>query len=119
MKIKNIHIIIVLLSIVIFGIGKYVINRIKVNEMRNVIFTNTNDSVVEDIYKKYPNLFSFSEDGECIISMRELIIGQDEYDADIIHDSDGNDCMGYYIITRDMDNNILIDSSHVCDMIDY
>ena len=80
---------------------------------------STYDYVVKRIYARHPDLFTFTDDGQSIITVSELFKGQNEYYFDIMHDKDGNDCVGYYIINRDLDKNIKVDSSHVCDMIDY
>ena len=118
-RVKNIHIIIFIIVIIILIIAYHLFIRFQQKNAYNYRDTFDNDSVVKEIYEKYPELFSFTEDGECIISVSELLKGQNEFDFDIMHDKEGNDCIGYYIINKDLNNNIDIDSSHICDMIDY
>ena len=119
MKIKNIHVILFILLIIVLYFSFYFYQRHLVSEAYKSINTDLYNWEVIEIYDRYPGLFNFSEDNECIITVEELLKGQDEYDFDLMHDSEGNQCIGYYIINKDLDNNIDIDSSHICDMIDY
>ena len=118
-RVKNIYIIIFFIVVIILIIGYYSFIRIQQKNAYNYLEMSSDDWIVEDIYKEYPNIFNFSEDGECIITISELLKGQDEYNIEIMHDKEGNDCVGYYIINKDLDNQLDIDSSHICDMIDY
>lgn len=91
---------------------------------------NTNYSNYEEyIYKAYkdnPSLFIFDENNEAKIKVEDLLQKQD---------SDGNitgyipitainftkkqdQCLGY-IIVKKVDDDLQIDTSHICDMIDY
>ena len=121
MKIKNIHIILFMIILIIIRIGLYEFNRFQINNAyeNNNSDLSINDYYIESIYEKNPNVFNFGEDGECIITVSELLKYESEYEMDILHDKYGNDCIGYYIIHKDLDNNIDIDSSHICEMIDY
>ncbi len=90
----------------------------EVNRFRDVDYYY-NASTVREIYETHPEIFTFTDDNKSIITVYELLSGQNDYDFDLIHDEDGNECIGYYIIEKDLDNNIKIDPSHICDMIDY
>ena len=120
-KVKNIYIVLFLIFVLFSAIGIYAHRRYVINNR----YKNDNsdlsayDYSVRWIYNNYPDLFNFSEDGECIITISELLKGQDEYDFDIMHDEYGNDCVGYYIVNKVDNNRIKIDSSHICEMIDY
>jgi len=121
MKIKNIHVIIAIIVVLVIGIGFYCFNRISQIKNYNNNDLEVVDYAVYELYETHPELFVFDEYGECIISVQQLLENHYETESDynLLHDSDGNDCVGYYIVTKTLDNDIYIDGTHVCDMIDY
>ena len=79
-------------------------------------YDENNDTII-NIYKDNPNLFNF-ENNKAIIDIETLYTYDSPYLFTLEHDSFGNECIGYYIIEK-KNNDLLIDSSHTCDMIDY
>ncbi len=93
-------------------------NSYKISENDFTIY----DSYIKDAYNINPNLFKFDENNIAIVKMDELLTvtnGIDTiYFGVIPIDRNQNQCVGYFVIRKVMDE-IEIDSSHLCDMIDY
>ena len=91
---------------------------------------NTNYSNYEEyIYKAYeenPSLFIFDENNEFKIKVEELLQKQDSNGnitgyipiTAIRFTKKQDQCLGY-IIVKKIDDDLQIDTSHICDMIDY
>ena len=123
------HIFYDLLLIIAFLLITYVLailtRDILDNYKNNYSSVNYEESVKE-AYKDNPSLFKFNSDGISKIKVEDLLE---------IQDSDGNitgyipitaikftkkqdQCVGY-IIVKKIDDDLQIDTSHICDMIDY
>ena len=118
-RVKNIYIILFVIVVIILIFAYHAFIRFQAKNAYNYQDEEDNNSIVELIYEEHPDIFVFGEDGECIITVGDILKGKNKYEFDIMHDSEGNDCIGYYIIQRDIDKNIKIDASHICEMIDY
>jgi hypothetical protein len=78
---------------------------------------------VTTIYYADPTQFTFDENNTAILKMDVLTKGIDVngnhyYYSAYLYTDDFDQCAGYFIVTKD-DKNIDVDTSHVCDMIDY
>lgn len=81
------------------------------------------DDTIRKIYTIDPSLFQFNEDGVAIVKMDDLLKpitnGKDTMYFGIVPLTDEQDqCVGYFIVTKKEDE-LQIDSSHLCDMVDY
>lgn len=115
---KDTYVIIVCFLIII---GTYVVYNIIRNESKEKYETTCYDcqnEMVERIYKYKNDIFEFDNNGIAKVTIEKLLTSQNKYGFSLEHDKEGNDCIGYYIIYK-KSNNIEIDSSHICDMINY
>ncbi len=77
-------------------------------------------------YEENPNLFIFDENNEAKIKVEDLLEKQDSNGnitgyipiTAIKFTKNQDQCLGY-IIVKKIDNNLQIDTSHICEMIDY
>ena len=81
------------------------------------------DNTIREAYKINPSLFKFDENNIAIVKMDDLIRpitnGKDTMDLAIVPLTKEQDqCVGYFIVKK-IENDLQIDSSHMCDMIDY
>lgn len=106
----------VIVFLFIFGFYKYILYKYKVN-YENIDY-DYQSSCVKEIYDLNPEVFEFDENNECYITVEQVQTISDDYGFEIEHDKDGNMCVGYFIVKR-KENKIEVDSSHICDMINY
>ena len=106
----------VIVFLIIFVFYKYILYKDKVNY--EYIDYDYQSKCVKEVYKLHPGAFIFDENNECKITVEEVQTISDDYGFEIEHDKDGNMCVGYYIVKKNGDN-IEVDSSHICDMINY
>ncbi len=81
------------------------------------------DNTIKEAYKINPSLFKFDENNIAIVKMDDLIRpitnGKDTMYLGIVPLTKEQDqCVGYFIVKK-IKNDLQIDSSHMCDMIDY
>lgn len=79
--------------------------------------------IIEKIYEIDPSLFKFNANDIAIVKMDDFLEpitnGKDTiYFADIPLTKNQDQCVGYFIIKK-VNSELQIDSSHICDMIDY
>ena len=84
----------------------------------NRIYYNDYYNVAHILYDDHPEYFEFTGN-KCIMSVEDAFRLNTEFETDFSHDIDGNACIGYFIIERYDNGEIEIDTSHICDMIDY
>ncbi len=94
----------------------YILHREK--EMYETVNYEFQSNWVKKVYDAYPNLFEFDSNGVCKITVEKMHTMQSEIGNYIEHDKYGNMCVGYFIISKSGEN-IEVDSSHICDMINY
>ena len=109
--------IIVILITIAYLINLYSISLHK--KMYEKVCYDCDNDCIEIIYNEKSELFSFDKNNNSIITIEELLSSNASCSFDTTHDKYGNDCIGYYVIHKNDNNKIKIDSSHICDMIDY
>lgn len=115
-KIITLIIFFLLIFICIYGFYRFILYRDKKNyETIDYIYQSKR---VKELYYLYPERFIFDENNECMITVEEIYMISDDYGFEIEHDKYGNMCVGYYIVKKNGEN-IDVDSSHICDMINY
>lgn len=95
---------------------------IQENQKSKYDYSNYDDTI-RKIYTIDSSLFQFNEDGVAIVKMDDLLKpitnGKDTMYFGIVPLTDEQDqCVGYFIVTK-KENELQIDSSHLCDMVDY
>lgn len=77
---------------------------------------------ITNLYEEKPSLFMFDEDNTAILKMdvlySRILEDNDNSYIDPIYNEDFDQCAGYIIIKKN-DNNLDIDLTHMCDMLDY
>lgn len=81
------------------------------------------DETIKKIYEIDPSLFKFDENNIATIKMDDFLEpitnGKDTLSFGIVPlTKDQDQCVGYFIIKK-VNGELEIDSSHICDMIDY
>ncbi len=78
---------------------------------------------VKKLYEINPDLFQFDENDTFVLKMDYLL--ETKIDDKIIRivrrpqvSDDFEQCVGYLIV-KNINNNITVDNSHICDIIDY
>lgn len=79
--------------------------------------------IIEKIYEIDPSLFKFNSNDIAIVKMDDFLEpitnGKDTiYFADVPLTKNQDQCVGYFIIKK-VNDELMVDSSHICDMIDY
>ena len=79
--------------------------------------------IIEKIYEIDPSLFKFNSNDIAIVKMDDFLEpitnGKDTiYFADVPLTKNQDHCVGYFIIKK-VNDELMVDSSHICDMIDY
>ncbi len=105
-----------LIIVVIIGFYKFILYKEKLDY--ETINYDYQSKCVKEVYKIHPSAFSFDSENICKITVEQIHTISDDYSFEIEHDKNGNMCLGYFVI-RKVDNDIEIDSSHICDMINY
>jgi len=83
------------------------------------------ESVIYDAYKIDPSILNFDENNTAILKMDTLLLGvsngKDSLQlANSSYTKDFDECVGYIIVKKDKTSQkLIIDESHICDMIDY
>lgn len=115
-KIVKLLIFFLIVFAIIFGFYKYILHKDKIRY--ETINYDYQSKCVKEIYELYPSAFNFDSNNICKITVEEIHTISDDYGFEIEHDKDGNMCVGYFIVKKNGDS-IEIDSSHICDMINY
>ena len=115
-KVFKLIIFFLIVFVIIFGFYKYILHKDRIRY--ETIDYDYQSKCVKEVYKLHPGAFMFDENNECKITVEEVQTISDDYGFEIEHDKDGNMCVGYYIVKRSGDT-IEVDSSHICDMINY
>ena len=81
------------------------------------------DETIKQIYEIAPSLFKFDENNIATIKMDDFLEpitnGKDTLSFGLVPlTKDQDQCVGYFIIKK-VNGELEIDSSHICDMIDY
>ena len=115
-----------ILAIAFFVVSNMIIIRIvndyKENKLLKNDFSNYN-LTIEEAYRIDPSLFNFDEDGIAIIKIDDLLKpitnGKDTiYFGVVPLTKEQDQCVGYIIVKKKKDD-LDIDTSHMCDIIDY
>lgn len=113
---KKVIIMIFLLLVVMYGFYRYILYKNKIDY--EMIDYDYQSECIKNVYNLHPEAFNFNDNNECKITVEEILTISDDYGFEIEHDKDGNMCIGYYIVKKS--NGIIeVDSSHICDMINY
>lgn len=81
--------------------------------------------LVNQAYEEYPSLFEFDDSNTAIIKMDDLILGiktdneSHQWASGLLFTEEQDQCVGYIIVKRLSYEKLDIDTSHICDMIDY
>lgn len=117
----NKKIVVIVISFLIMFLGIYVFYKYvmyKEKEENETIDYNYQSKCVKEVYKLHPESFVFDSNGICKMTVEQIHTVSNDYGFEIEHDKYGNMCVGYFIIKKSNDN-IKVDSSHICDMINY
>ncbi len=101
---------------IIFGFYKYILYKDRI-EYETINYEFQSDWVKE-VYDVHPNIFKFDSNGICKMTVEQMHTLQNDVGNYIEHDKYGNMCVGYYVVNKSGDT-IEVDSSHICDMINY
>lgn len=115
-KVIKILIFFLIVFVIIFGFYKYILYKDKLRY--ETVDYDFQSKSVEEVYKLHPSAFNFDPSGVCKITVEKIHTISDDCGFEIEHDKDGNMCVGYFIVKKNGDN-IEVDSSHICDMINY
>lgn len=83
------------------------------------------EDLVSQVYEEYPSLFKFDDSDIAIIKMDNLILGiqtsneSHQWASGLFFTEEQDQCVGYIIVTKLNSNKLDVDTSHICDMIDY
>ncbi len=102
--------------VIIFAFYKYILYKEKIEY--ETIHYEAQSNWVKEVYDIHPNIFEFDSEGICNITMEQLHTMQNDIDMYFEHDEYGNMCVGYFIVKKN-GKSIDVDSSHICDMINY
>jgi hypothetical protein len=78
--------------------------------------------IILDTYELDPSILQFDKDNKAILKMDFLYSPIDDTDntlIDPIYNDDLDQCAGYIIVSKNKSNELNIDLSHMCDMIDF
>lgn len=73
--------------------------------------------IVNTTYERNPELYQFNNDNIFITKIENL--RTKHFHFPLMFTEDLDECAGILIIKKDNDNKLYVDSSHVCEMIDY
>ncbi len=107
---------IIVIFVVVYGFYRYILYKEKI-EYETVNY-DSQTSWVKEVYNAHPSIFVFDSNGICKITVEQIHTMQNDIGNYIEHDKYGNMCIGYFIVKKN-ENNIEVDSSHICDMINY
>lgn len=98
------------------------INDYNMNRRNEKDYSIYNDFIIK-AYEINADLFKFNGDNIAIVKMDDLIKpitnGKDTISLGVVPvDRNLNQCVGYVVVKK-VDGDLLIDTSHICDMIDY
>lgn len=84
-------------------------------------YKNTYINSIKCYYKNNPELFNFNN-GQEILNIEDISFGRFKCNGCSSYnnpplDKNNNECAGYFIITRTADNEIIVDASHMCDLV--
>lgn len=106
----------IIIFVIIIGIYNYILYLEKLDY--ETINYEHQSNWVKEVYEDNPNIFEFDISDECKITVEQMHTIQHKIGNYIEHDKYGNMCVGYFIIKK-KDKGIEVDSSHICDMINY
>ena len=124
-KLSNLIRVIIFIFILIIC---FIILYVEYNKSRNVYIGDYDkdlEYMMKDIYEFKPDFFKFDENGIAIVTIDELLIpitnGEETMHAIgiITLNENQDECVGYIIVQKLDNNDLKVDTSHVCDMIDY
>lgn len=98
------------------------LNDYQENKKAELDYSIYNQTLI-DAYKINPNIFKFDDNNIAIVKMDDLLVpitnGKDTMYFGVVPLTDKQDqCVGYFIVEK-VNDELKIDSSHICDMIDY
>jgi hypothetical protein len=101
-----------------------IITEVKNSEKDNESFKGGYNGIIKDAYRINPNILKFGEDGKAILSIEVLLDGVSNGKdgtslGNMMHNENQDACVGYFIVSKKENGDLLIDDSHICDMIDY
>ncbi len=102
--------------IIIIGFYKYILYKEK--QEYETINYDYQSKCVEEVYELHQSAFNFDSNNICKITVEQIHTISNDFGFEIEHDKYGNMCVGYFIVKKN-ENNIEVDSSHICDMINY
>ncbi len=114
------------IGIIIFIIFCFILSKLtkdyNLNKQSESDFSSYEETVKE-LYKKRPDKFKFNNKGTFVIKVEDLLEKEGNTlpsipQTAIKFTSEQDECVGY-IIVRKKNNDINVDTSHVCDMIDF
>lgn len=121
MKNKFLSIIFIIFGVLIFFMFKFFST---INFQSKTIDIKSEEKFIKKMYEVSPDLFEFNEENIAIIYLRTFTDGYTNKNGETIYvsvkfDKNLNECDGYYIVYKRDENNIDVDSTHLCDMLNY
>lgn len=111
---------IIIIVIMVIFLSKFIPDYIESKKSENYDFLK--ESVIY-AYSINHNILSFNEDNIAVLKMDVLYNGvkddKSDYSIPPIYNNNFEQCAGYIVVTRMEDNDLRVDISHFCDMIDY
>lgn len=116
--IRIIILVVIILIAILFGIKHFLkMQQIKWDENYERTSSEHHKYIINRLYNNNHNIFNFDENNKYIITYENLVKHMNGVDYFPPRDDKyGNDCVGYYIITKKDNNELDIDLSHECDM---
>ena len=106
----------IVVFVIIIAFYKYILYKEKIEY--ETIDYESQSNWVKEVYNLHPNIFEFDSNDVCKITMEQMHTFQNDIGMYFEHDKYGNMCVGYFIVKKNGES-IDVDSSHICDMINY
>ncbi len=111
---------IIIIIVVILFLSKFIPDYIESKKPMNYDYLK---ECVIYAYNINPSILSFNEDNIAILKMDVLYNGvknnMSEFSIPPIYNKEFEQCAGYIVVSKTENNDMSIDISHFCDMIDY
>lgn len=116
--ILSIILLIIIILLIVFAIKSDIDNK------KNMYDFTYYEEIIKDIYNNNPTFFKFDSTNKAIVKIDDLINQYNSNNVNYISSTtikltkEQDQCMGYIIVSK-INNKLDINTSHICDMIDF